>query len=274
MPEGDVVWQTAARLHEALAGRVLTVCDFRWPTVATVDLRGYTVTQVLPRGKHLLLRCTLGSSEPLTVHSHLRMDGAWWIRRTDPGVAPPSRGPIRAILGNQQWTATGHLLGMLDVLPTAHEASVVGHLGPDALGPDWDLAVAQQNLLRSPELPIGQALLDQRNLAGIGTIFMAEPLFILRINPWLPVGQVPDLAAVLVKARELLQRSIAAEFRSTTGDPRRGFGTWVHGRARKPCRRCGTPIRVEPIGVAPHDRVAFFCPQCQPSPHGQPKLGG
>ncbi|MDT4940683.1 MAG: endonuclease, partial [Pseudonocardiales bacterium] len=97
MPEGDTVWLTAHRLDQALAGRALTVCDFRVPALATVDLTGRTVTEVLARGKHILTRV----EDDLTVHSHLRMDGSWYLSR---GNGPtPRRHPqhlIRALLGN------------------------------------------------------------------------------------------------------------------------------------------------------------------------------
>ncbi|SCK27082.1 endonuclease-8 [Streptomyces sp. SceaMP-e96] len=164
MPEGDTVWRLAQRLHDALAGGPLTRCDLRVPRLATVDLTGRGVLGVLPRGKHLLTRFEGG----LTLHSHLRMDGAWKI------YAPAERwrgGPahqIRAILGTADHTAVGYRLPVLDLLRTADESRVVGHLGPDLLGPDWDPAEALRRLLTTPERPLGEALLDQRNLAGIG----------------------------------------------------------------------------------------------------------
>src|SRR3712207_9318908 len=80
VPEGDVVWRTADRLHQALAGRVLTECDLRWPSIATVDLTGRTLLEVRARGKHLLMR--LDGDPPLTLHSHLRMEGSRHVPRT------------------------------------------------------------------------------------------------------------------------------------------------------------------------------------------------
>src|SRR4051812_18804253 len=117
MPEGDTVWRLAQRLHEALAGRPLTRCDLRVPRLATVDLTGREVLGVVPRGKHLLTRLEVG----LTLHSHLRMDGAWQIY----GPAERWRGgpahQIRAILGTAEHTAVGYRLPVLDLLPTAEE---------------------------------------------------------------------------------------------------------------------------------------------------------
>ncbi|WP_300612734.1 DNA-formamidopyrimidine glycosylase family protein [Trebonia sp.] len=140
MPEGDVVWYTARRLHEALAGRVLTRSDFRVPRFATVNLAGQTVTQALARGKHLLIRTSGG----LTVHTHLKMDGSWRIRPAADSLADSHR--IRLLLANAEWQAAGYLLGTTEVLPTGSEHDVTGHLGPDLLGPDWDPAEAVRRL--------------------------------------------------------------------------------------------------------------------------------
>ncbi len=262
MPEGDVVRRTAERLDAALAGRPLVSSDLRWPSLATADLTGRTVVEVVARGKHLLLRTD--GQPPLTLHSHLRMEGSWHVHATgQPWGSARRREGVRAVLANDQWTAVGHLLGMLDLVPTADEPTLVGHLGPDLLGPDWDLHRAVANLQQQPARPIGEALLDQRNLAGVGTMFMAEGLFARRLNPWTPVGTVDDLAALLERIQQLMRATLRGAVQSTTGSTRHGQRTYVHGRHRQPCRRCGTPVRVEPIGVAPQDRVAFYCPQCQ-----------
>ena len=162
MPEGDAVWLTARRLHAALAGRVLTRSDFRVPRFATADLSGQTVTETVSRGKHLLTRTDAG----ITVHTHLRMDGSWRVR---PAAERASGGHrIRLILANDTWQAVGYLLGVVEILPTAAEERAVGHLGPDLLGQDWDPVEAERRLRADPARPVGEALLDQRNLAGIG----------------------------------------------------------------------------------------------------------
>src|SRR5580698_9662971 len=136
MPEGDLVWSTARRLHEALAGQVLTRSDFRVPRYATVDLRGQSVTEAVARGKHLLIRTGNG----LTVHTHLKMEGSWRVFPSDKRLTESHK--IRLVLANARWQAAGYLLGITEVLPTAKEDQVVGHLGPDLLGPDWDAARA------------------------------------------------------------------------------------------------------------------------------------
>jgi endonuclease VIII len=265
VPEGDVVWRTADRLHRALAGRVLTDRDLRWPSIATVDLTGRTVHEVLSRGKHVLMR--LDGDPPLTLHSHLRMEGSWHVHRTGERWGSARRASeVRAVLTNAEWTAVGHLLGMLDLVPTADEHRLVGHLGPDVLGPDWDPEVVLATFAQQPDREVGDALLDQRVLAGVGTMFMAESLFVRGISPWTPVRDVADPRALLSTVHRLLDASRESVWQATTGDTRPGRDKWVHGRSGRPCWRCGTTVRVAPIGRAPQDRTAFYCPHCQPGP--------
>src|SRR6516162_5052037 len=178
MPEGDVVWYTARRLHEALAGKVLTRSDFRVPRLATADLTGDVVTETVARGKHLLTRTKSG----LTVHTHLKMDGSWRIRPAAERLRDSHR--IRLLLANEDWQAIGYQLGVVELIRTSEESRVTGHLGPDLLGPDWDCAEAVRRLSAQPDRPIGEALLDQRNLAGIGNVYKAEVLFLRGLSPW------------------------------------------------------------------------------------------
>lgn len=259
MPEGDVVRRTAAQLGEALAGRVLTRAELRWGALGDVRLAGRTVVEVAAYGKHLLTRLAAQDRLPaLTVHSHLRMEGRWFIRPARPGERFGDH-RIRAILGNDEWTAVGQLLGELDVLPTAEESRLLGRLGPDIMADDFEatgLPIALDNLARAPGRAIGAALLDQRVVAGIGTIFMAESLFRARVSPWRVSGEV-NAAAVLSTARDLLLRSAAA--------PESATARYVHARSGQRCRRCGATVRVAPVGDPPFDRPAFHCPVCQPS---------
>jgi endonuclease-8 len=257
VPEGDVVWLTARRLHDALAGRVLTRSDVRVPRFATTDLTGRKVTEAVSRGKHLLIRV----EGALTVHSHLKMEGSWRIRPASERV--PESHHIRLILANDAWQAVGYRLGIAEILPAAAEDRVVGHLGPDLLGPDWDLAVATRRLRSSPQVPVGEALLDQRNVAGIGNLYKSEVLFLRGINPWCPVGEVTGTEALLSLARRLLDANKERFGQVTTGVWRRGEETWVYGRAGQPCRRCGTPVRAAEQGGDAGERITFWCPACQ-----------
>jgi endonuclease-8 len=258
MPEGDTVWLTAQRLRECLAGRTLTSGELRVPAHATVDLRGIDVVDVVARGKHLLIR--LGDGR--TLHTHFRMDGSWHLYR--PGAAWRG-GPthsVRAVLGNDEWTAVGYRLPVVDLLPTSEEGALLGHLGPDLLGADWDPQEAVRRLQADPTREIGQALLDQRNLAGVGLIYQSESLFICRVNPFTPVSSVADLPAVVDTAHRLLRRNAPRTSQATTGDDRRPH--FVYGRAGRACRRCGATVRTAKQGEPPRARDAYWCPDCQP----------
>jgi endonuclease VIII len=262
VPEGDAVWNTARRLHEALAGRVLTRSDFRVPRYATANLTGHPVTEAVSQGKHLLIRVGNG----LTVHTHLKMDGSWRIRPAAAGPPRQNAHQVRVVLANAEWQAVGYLLGITEILPTAREHQVTGHLGPDLLGPGWDAAQAAEAVRRlgaDKDRPIGEALLDQRNLAGIGTVYLAEMLFLQGIGPSRPVGEVEDLPALVERGHRLLDANKTRHGQVTTGDPRPGRERWVYGRAGRPCRRCGTLIRRAEQGPPGQERLRFWCPNCQ-----------
>ncbi|MER5720311.1 DNA-formamidopyrimidine glycosylase family protein [Streptomyces sp. NPDC002132] len=266
MPEGDTVWQAAQRLHGALAGKTLTRSDLRVPKYATADLTGRTVLDVTARGKHLLTRVEGG----LTLHSHLRMDGSWRVYTNDQRWTGGPGHQIRAILGTEDRTAVGYRLPVLELLRTADEERAVGHLGPDLLGPDWDPERALANILADPDRPLGEALLDQRNLAGIGNVYKCELCFLLGVSPWLPAGALPaDRAAKLpALAKRLLEVNRDRLVRATTG--RRGQDLFVYGRAHRPCLRCGTPVRLADQGDGSRERPTYWCPACQPGPAPAP----
>jgi formamidopyrimidine-DNA glycosylase len=262
MPEGDVVWLTARRLREALAGRVLTRSDFRVPRLATADLRGRTVLESVARGKHLLLRAEGG----LTVHTHLMMEGRWQIRRA--GAAPRDH-RVRLVLANTEWQAVGYSLGLVELLRTAEEAKAVGHLGPDLLDASWGEEMAAEAVARlgeEPERPIGEALLDQTRLAGVGNVYKAEVLFLRGVHPWTPVRDVPDLPGLVQLSHRLLDANKERHGHITTGELGRGREHWVYGRAGRPCRRCGTRVERADQPLPAGERATFWCPRCQPAP--------
>ncbi|HEY8282234.1 MAG TPA: DNA-formamidopyrimidine glycosylase family protein, partial [Leifsonia sp.] len=188
MPEGDTVWRTARRLDAALAGRVLTATDFRVPAYATVDLSGRRVDEVVSRGKHLLAR--IGDQ---TVHSHLKMEGSWELYEPGARWRHPAH-QARAVLNTEEVSAVGFLLGILEVIPRDREEDTVGYLGPDLLSSGWDADEAVRRLAAHPEQPIAVALLDQRNLAGLGNEYVNELCFLRGVLPTRPAGEV-DLPA-------------------------------------------------------------------------------
>ncbi|MBA2774018.1 MAG: hypothetical protein H0U36_08230, partial [Nocardioidaceae bacterium] len=198
MPEGDTVWRTARRLDAALRGRVLTTAEFRVPAYAGVDLTGQRVVETVSRGKHLLTRL-----EEVTLHSHLKMEGSWHIYK----AGSPWRSPgfqARVVLANDSWQAIGFRLAVVDLVPSDDEHTLVGHLGPDVLGADWSPAEVLRRLEARPERPIGEALLDQRNLAGVGNLYKCEVCFVLGVHPHTPVGDVDVLPQLLDKVHRML----------------------------------------------------------------------
>lgn len=262
MPEGDTVWLAAKRMHSALAGRRLTTADLRVPSYATVALTGRAVHEVVARGKHLLTRLDDGQ----TLHTHLRMDGAWHLV---PAGARWRGGPahqVRVVLANADWQALGYRVHDVTLLPTSDEDRLVGHLGPDVLGPDWDAAEAARRIAADPDRTIGAAVLDQRNLAGVGNLYQTEALFLSGLTPWTRVGDVGDLGSLVATMHRLIAANRDHPEQSTTGSLRRDATHWVYRRARQGCRRCGTPVATARLGTPPHDRVAFWCPHCQRGP--------
>ncbi|MBM0127787.1 DNA-formamidopyrimidine glycosylase family protein [Pimelobacter simplex] len=264
MPEGDAVRRTADRLDRALAGQVLTGSDLRVPQLATTDLTGATVERTATHGKHLLTRLVMPDGTPLTLHTHLKMEGSW--RVVSPGARWP--GPAhdaRVVLRSARADAIGFLLGLVELLPTAEEDSIVGHLGPDLLGEwtdaDRDEAVAR--LVARPERVLGEALLDQTVVAGIGTIWLAESCFVHGVCPIGPVTALRDPARFLGRVRQMLQAAMRTGRPVTTGDRRNPV--WVYRRQRRPCLRCGTTIQAGIVGEAGRERTTYWCPRCQPA---------
>jgi endonuclease-8 len=193
------------------------------------------------------------------------MEGQWRVETTEGLANRALANPqLRALVSTAPWTALGVRLGGLHLLATRNEGRVVGHLGPDVLGTDWDPAEATGRLAASMGT-IGSALLDQRNLAGVGTLYASEALFLERLSPWHPAASLASaqVCQVVDRVYRLLNVNRHNVIQSTTGVQRRGMTTYVHGRSGRPCRRCGDPVRVSALGVPPQDRAFFYCPTCQ-----------
>jgi endonuclease VIII len=266
MPEGDTVFLAGRRLDEALAGGVLVRAELRHPRLVGARLTGRTVLGVASVGKHLFTRFDDGVS----LHSHFRMDGEWHLYRA--GV--PWRGrmhEVRAVLATEQWTAVGFRLHDLELVRTDRESELVGHLGPDLLATGWDDAMAEEAVRRLASVPdkeIGDALADQRVMAGVGNLYKAEVCFLLGVSPWTPVADVPaeKVARAVALSRKLLHRNAWRPEQSTTGDVGPDRQHWVYLRTGRPCRRCGTRIQSGVQGVFAPVRHTWFCPTCQPGP--------
>jgi endonuclease-8 len=258
VPEGDTVHLSARQLDRALAGEVLTRTDFRVPRYATTDLSGRRVSSVTARGKHLLTRIEDGT----TLHTHFAMDGAWRVYRRGRRWGPAYQ--ARVVLETGSLVAVGFLLAAVDVIPTAQEQRLVGHLGPDLLGPDWDAGEALARLVARPDRQVAETLLDQRVMAGIGNVFACEICFLRGIHPETPVGGIADPAGLVSLAKRLLEANRGLGRQVTTGDLHPGRGRWVYGRGGEPCRRCGESVVRKGPTVA-GERVSYWCPVCQPS---------
>jgi endonuclease-8 len=265
MPEGDAVWRSARKLHQALSGHTLTRTDFRVPAIATADLSGGTVVETVSRGKHLLTRIDTGPADgrSWTLHTHLKMEGSWRVFESGQRWNKPGH-LARVVLETAARTAVGFQLGVVELVLREHEDQVVGHLGPDLLGPDWDDQEAVRRLTADPDRPLGEALLDQRNLAGIGSIYRTELCFLTGYDPRTPVGKVADPLRMVRLSHQLLVQNRQLPLIATTGDKRRGRSLWVYGRPGERCLRCGTPIEYAELGEPGRARAAYWCPSCQP----------
>lgn len=213
-------------------------------------------------GKHLLTRFDSG----LTLHTHLLMTGSWTVTR--PGRRLPARlmPDVRVLFVCADGpSAFGISLPVVDLLHTADESSVVGHLGPDPLRADWDPIDAVARLSGDPQRAVSAALLDQSLLAGLGNLWANELCFLRGLHPARPIGDVDVAALVRLAARALWVSATApGAMQITTGNRRRGEQHWVSGRAGRPCLRCARIVAVLDDAHSPSGRRTWWCPNCQP----------
>lgn len=274
VPEGDSVWRAARRLDRGLAGRRLVRTDFRVPRHSTVDLTGRCVLGTGTHGKHLFTRL----DDDVSLHTHLRMDGAWTVLRRGKRLPAHRYGNARVLLGTDEGRlAVALRMPVVELMRTVDETRITARLGPDPLREDWDAAEAVRRLGADPTRSLVAALLDQRQLAGLGNMWVNELLFVGGHGPWTPAGEA-DLTRVVALAARMLRQSISVRSNGqvTTGDPRPGQEHWVYGRSGQPCRRCGTPVRHVPEtqlferqragDPAGAPRATWWCPHCQPGP--------
>ncbi|OBK17754.1 DNA-formamidopyrimidine glycosylase family protein [Mycobacterium asiaticum] len=265
MPEGDTVYALARRLDTALRDRVLIRGELRVPAHATEDLAGHRVLGHVTHGKHLLTRLSGG----LTLHTHMRMAGSWTVSGSGRWLPSTVMPDVRVVLRTDRPAAYGVRLPVVDLLRTRDEAEVIGHLGPDPLRADWDLAEAIRRVAADPDRPLVAALLDQRCVAGFGNLWANELCFLRGHSPWTAVGAV-DVSALLDLGARALRHSatVPGAMQVTTGRRRKSEQHWVSGRAGRPCFRCGTTIHVvDEVPNDPERRRTWWCPTCQPGPH-------
>ena len=274
MPEGDTIFRTAEVLRAALVGRRITNATAQpRPGLRRVPdlsrLIGAVVTSVDARGKHLLI----GFDNGLTLRSHLRMSGSWHRYRPGETWRRPAR-QASGILETAEAVAVAFNTPVVELLTDAdlRRSRALTTLGPDLLGAEFEIDEALRRLRERDGEQLGNALLDQRAVAGIGNVYKSEVAFLERLDPWSPVAAFEDeeLTAALRTARRLMQANVRGGARVTTGSGARGEGLWVYGRAGRPCRRCGTPIQLRRQGELA--RQTFWCARCQPA-KATPRFG-
>jgi endonuclease VIII len=256
VPEGDTLHKIAARLRPALVGAELRRFDA--PRLVGPRPRpGTSIDDVDAVGKNLMV----AFGDGVVLQTHLRMTGSWHLY----GAGERWRKPphlMRARIGVDGWDAVCFSAPIVRThLGDAAAADSVAHLGPDLCRPDADIdaAVARMAALSDADTAVADALLDQRVASGIGNVYKSEVLWAHRVDPFLAVAELDDerRRALLQTASRLLQANLTTMRRTTVPG-----GLAVYGKVRRPCRRCGTPIRSRRQG--PQARSTYWCPRCQP----------
>lgn len=274
MPEGDTIFRAARTLDRALAGKPVVRFETALAQLSRVDddapIAGRTVERVRSVGKHLLMEF----SGDLVLRTHLRMPGSWHVYRPGEQWQRP-RASMRVVVETPDFQAVAFDLPVAEFRTGRALARdpAVAQLGPDVLDPGFDEGEAVRRLRDRGAVGIGDALLDQRALAGIGNVFKSEVCFAERVHPFTPVSALDDAALhrLVRTARRLLRMNVreSSDWGRVTGprprwtagrvDP--SAGLWVYGRAGRPCRVCGAPVAREKRG--PEARSTYFCPRCQ-----------
>jgi endonuclease VIII len=251
MAEGDTILRTARRIEVAVGGQELgaRAGNGRGRAARVERLDGRRLERVEARGKHLLLR--FGE---LVLHSHLGMSGSWQVVTPCDQWRKPASAAWVVLSGDavQAVQFGGPTLRVLNATQLRRDP-VLARLGPDILAPEVDLAAAIAGLRASPGRELGDALLDQQLIAGIGNIFKSEACFAARVSPWQAIGDLSDalLQRSLEDARQLMRESVER------GRP----SPAVYRQAGRPCSVCGTTIAARGQGDA--NRRTYWCPRCQ-----------
>ena len=274
MPEGDSIFRAARTLNLALAGKRVVRFESMFPALTRIHedrpITGRTVEGVRAVGKHLLMQF----SDGLVLRTHMRMNGSWHIYR--PGERWRKRRlDMRIVVATADFEAVGFNSPIAEFI---RDQSLARHeelrrLGPDLLAEAFDEDEAIARIRARGGMEIGDALLTQQVMTGIGNVYKSEVLFACGVNPFLPVASSSDavLRRLVQTARKFLRMNVAGGLlpmttytglrRTTRGHARDRL--WVYGRARLPCRKCGTTITVRAQGR--NARLTYWCPTCQGS---------
>jgi endonuclease VIII len=273
MPEGDTTFRAARTLHRALAGKPVVQFESVFPALTRVHddtpLTKQTIESVTAAGKHLLMRFSGG----IVLRTHMRMNGSWHIYR--PGEAwQLARREMRVVVATADFVAVGFNLPVAEFIAARnlvrHEE--LRRLGPDLLSDDFDDYEALHRMCERSADIIADVLLNQRVVAGIGNVYKSEVLFLCRVNPFVPVRELPDdsLRKLIATARRLLKLNVSRSvppmttyggLRKTTGRDHQAERLWVYRRVGLPCRRCATRIKLKKHGLAA--LLTYWCPKCQ-----------
>jgi endonuclease-8 len=253
MPEGDSIFRAAQGLHRALAGKTVTSFETVLPKLARIDedapVKGRTIERVTSAGKNLVIEF----SGDLFLHTHMKMNGSWHIYRPGERWKRPRR-DMRIVISTNEFVAVAFTVPVAEFHTgrTLARDDDLRRMGPDLLGESFDRDEAIRRIRAKPDQEIGNVLLNQRVLAGIGNIWKSESLFAAGVEPFTLVADIDDvrLARIVDFARDLLRRSAAG--RSTFA---------VYSRGGDPCRKCGMPIRYRKQGA--DARGTYWCPRCQ-----------
>ena len=273
MPEGDSIFRAAATLQRALGGKRVERFESAFPALTRVDddhpFSGTTIDSVRSHGKHLLMRFSNG----YVLRTHMRMKGSWHIYR--PGEKwQRSRRSMRVLIATADFEAVGFDIPVAELVKDRALARHVelSKLGPDILARDFNRDEAVRRLRERPASEIADVLLNQHVLAGLGNVYKSEVLFLCHVNPFARVEALSgeQMDCLVDTARRLLVTNVSGAvaplttyvtLRRTTRGSDSSARLWVYGRARLPCRRCGTAIQARKQGTGA--RLTYWCPTCQ-----------
>lgn len=272
MPEGDTIFRAARALHRALAGKVVTEFESVFPALTRIaedhPIVGRTIESVAARGKHLLMTF----SGDLVLHTHMRMNGSWHVYPAGARWQRPPR-DMRVLIATADAVAVGFNVPIAELLTPRQLArhKTLRALGPEPLATTFDRGEAMRRMRAHERDAIGDVLLDQRVMAGVGNVLKSEILFIAGVDPFTPVGHLDEatlervidatrdqLAANVLEPSQTFARSIG---RNTTRSMDPGAKLWVYGRGGKRCRRCGAIIQSRKTGL--DARLTYWCAECQ-----------
>jgi len=280
MPEGDTIFRTARALGRALLDKPVTAFRSTYPMLTRFNddtpLAGQTVDQVESRGKWLLIHFSGGG----TLATHMLMSGSWHIYRHGECWQRP-RDHMRILLENSEYATVGFTVPVAKLVwrRDVERALRIPGTAIDVLSADFDPAEVARRVAAHGDEEIGDVLLHQEVIAGVGNVFKSEICFVTATHPFCRVAELDAerIALLVATSRKLVKANVMEDSgetivtyggrqRRTTHESDPSASLWVYGRAGEPCRKCGQQIRRRMQG--PDVRVTFWCQHCQPLPCG------